>query len=297
MADTQDVEVIKNDAKDTALYMLTKAEIDSKVATAKAFPRSVAKCLEKAMSMVMLSEDIAASCSYSVPRSGGNIEGKSIRLAEIIAANYQNVQYGSRVISNDGKVVVSQGICVDLENNVTSTVEISRKITDKYGKTFSQDMQTVTGNAASAIARRNAIFSVIPSALTDSIYEKAKEIARGSAETLVARRDKAVGFFISIGVTEKQLLAVLEIQKLGDIDLDKLATLTGYKAAIKNGETTAKEIFAEADKETISLEDLQVLFDLKKGAMSADEITNAERIIKEKEVNNYSKLHKTLQTK
>lgn len=242
----QEVEVIE--VNNTALYLLSKAEIDSKIATAKAFPRSVAKCLEKAMSMVMLSEDIAASCSYSLPRAGGKLEGKSIRLAEIIASNYQNIQYGSRVIANDGKNITSQGICVDLENNVTSTVEISRKITDKNGKTFTQDMQTVTGNAASAIARRNAIFSVIPSALTDEIYEKSKEVARGSAETLATRRNKALAYFTGLGVAEKQLLDLLEIQKVGDIDLDKLSILTGMKAAIKNGEATIQSIFEAAPK-------------------------------------------------
>jgi hypothetical protein len=295
----QTMELVSPQATETALYLLTKAEIDTQIATAKAFPRSVSKCLEKAMSMVMLSEDIAASCSYSLPRGGGKIEGKSIRLAEIVASNFQNISYGSRVVSNDGKIITAQGVCFDLENNVRSTLEVSRKITDSKGKTFSQDMQTVTGNAASAIARRNAIFSVIPSALTDSIYDKAKEVARGTVATLVTRRTKAVEYFKSIGVTEKQLCEVLEIQKIGDIDLDRLETLTGFKAAIKNGETTVKDIFEKPEPETINPATLEELFhalaDAKK--LTPDETTDIAAILQNKETNSYPKVLKILNSK
>lgn len=44
-------------------------------------------------------------------------------------------------------------------------------------------------------------------------------------------------------------------------------------------------------------EDLQQLFELKKSAMTEDEITNAERILNNKELNSYSKLLNQLQSK
>lgn len=246
MEQVQEMEVVKTDTTETALYLLTKAEIDTQIATAKAFPRSLTKFRDKALSMATFSEDIAAACTYALPRGGSKLEGPSIRLAEIVAASYTNVQYGGRVIANDGKMITAQGVCIDLENNVKATVEVSRKITDKNGKTYNQDMQVMTGNAAIAIAVRNAIFKVIPGALVSAIQDKAKEVARGTAETLVVRRDKAIAYFKSIGVKEEQLCAVLEIKKVGDIDLDKLETLTGMKTAIKNGEATVKSLF-EAD--------------------------------------------------
>lgn len=237
-------EVVKvENVESTALYLLTKAEIDTQIATAKAFPRSLTQFRDKALSMATFSEDIAASCTYALPRGGSRLEGPSIRLAEIVAASYTNVQYGGRVIANDGKMITAQGVCIDLENNVKATVEVNRKITDKNGKIYSQDMQVMTGNAAIAIAVRNAIFKVIPGALVAAIQDKAKEVARGTAETLVARRDKAISYFRSLGVKDEQLCAVLEIKRVEDIDLDKLETLTGMKAAIKNGEATVQSLF------------------------------------------------------
>lgn len=240
------VEVVQS-----ALELITKAEIDVQISTAKAFPRSLKTFLERAESMATINESVAQSCAYALPRGGKQLEGATVRLAEIICSTYGNIRAGARVIANDGKTITAQGICHDLETNNSVTVEVKRRITDRNGKTFNEDMQTVTGNAACAIAYRNAIFKVVPFALVNNIYEKAKQVARGTAETLTARRDKAVNYLKGLGVTEKQILTVLELKKIDDIDLDKLSVLRGMVTLITNGESTVKELF---DPEPISEE-------------------------------------------
>lgn len=230
-------------SQDTALYLLTKAEIDIAISTAKAFPRSVQLFIDRATSIATITEDVAAACNYSVPRSGKTIEGPSVRLAEIICTSYGNINSGARVIDNDGKTITAQGVCHDLETNNRVTVEVKRRITDRNGKTFSEDMQVVAGNAACAIAFRNAVFKVVPSALIQPIYEATKKVAKGTELTLVERREKAVKYFTDLKVTTKQLCEVLEIVKVEDIDLEKLSILRGMKTAIETGETTVKEIF------------------------------------------------------
>lgn len=242
MENTQElqVEIIPSEA---ALSLITKAEIDMQISTAKAFPRSIKTFLEKAESIATVSEEVAASCNYALPRGGKTLEGPTVRLAEIVCSSYGNIRSGARVIANDGKTITAQGICHDLETNNCVTVEVKRRITDKMGRTFNEDMQTVTGNAACAIAFRNAVFKVIPSALISEIYDKTKEVARGTAETLPERRDKAVKYFKDMGVTEKQILEVLELKKIEDIDLDKLSILRGMVTLLKNGESTVKELF------------------------------------------------------
>ena len=245
-----------------ALSLITKAEIDTQVSTAKAFPRSLKMFLDKAMSMATVSDSVAASCSYALPRGGKTLEGPTVRLAEIACASYGNIRSGARVIANDGKTITAQGICHDLETNNCVTVEVKRKITDREGRTYNEDMQTVTGNAACAIAFRNAVFKVIPAALITDVYDAAKQVARGTAETLPERRDKALSYLKGLGVKEKQICTVLEIKRVEDIDLDKLATLRGMVALIKNGESTIKDLFevkvepatkAEKELERVSL--------------------------------------------
>lgn len=244
--ETQSTEIQQIRTEETAMYLLTKAEIDTQIATAHAFPRSIGKFMQSALSMATISEDIAASCSYSLPRGGRNLDGPSIRLAEIVVASYGNVRVTARIIANDGKFITAQGSCHDLESNAAAQIEVKRRITDRSGKTFNDDMQTIVGNAACAIAYRNVVFKIIPAALIQPIYDKAREVARGTAETLKTRRDKALDYFRALGVKDEQICAVLDIKKIEDIDLDKLQTLTGIRAAIKNGESTLKDIFDPA---------------------------------------------------
>lgn len=248
----------------TALHAMIKAEIDVQIATAKQFPRSITEFLEKALSMATINEDIAETCSYSLPRGDKTLQGPSVRLAEIVCAAYKNIRAGSRVVMNDGRSITAQGFCHDLENNVMIAVEVKRSILQnewipdptrpgkkkKSGKMIpmSEDMQIVTGNAACAIAYRNAVFKVIPTALIIDIYEKTKKVAQGTEATLITRRDKAIGYFHALNITDAQICAVLEIKHIEDIDLEKLSILSGFKSAIKNGESRLDEIFPPEKK-------------------------------------------------
>lgn len=236
-----------------ALSLITKAEIDMQISTAKAFPRSIRTFLDKAMSIATISESVAESCGYSLPPRGNKIiSGPSVRLAEIVASSYGNVRYGARVISNDGKKITAQGVCHDLESNTSTTIEVSRSILQHEWKngvktgnmvTMNEDMQIIVGNAASSIALRNAIFKVIPAALVDDIYKKTKELVAGTEQTLPAKREKAINHLKGMGVKEAQICDALDIKRVEDIDLEKLSILRGMVAAINNGESTVKEMF------------------------------------------------------
>jgi hypothetical protein len=274
MEETQIAEIISQDS----LSLITKAEIDVQISTAKAFPRSIKNFMDKALSIATINESVAASCGYAVPRSGTTITGKSVRLAEIVCASYGNIRSGSRIISNDGQFVTAQGICHDLETNNCRTVEVRRKITDKNGKTFSADMQIMTANAAGSIAYRNAVFSVVPSALVDDIYEKTKEVAKGTLETLPKRRVKAVDYFKSLGVKEQQICDALEVKRIEDIDLEKLFTLTGMRSAILNNEATIKTLF---EKEPIDNKPSSKIFseELKRVSFILDDLNTAKEVI------------------
>lgn len=290
--ENQNNELEVTHVQNSELAIIIKAEMDTQILTAKQFPRSLKMFFDKAMSMATISEGVAASCTYSLPRGGKTLDGPSVRLAEIVCASFGNIRSGARVISNDGKTITAQGICHDLETNNCVTVEIKRRITDKNGRTFNDDMQTVTGNAACAIAFRNAVFKVIPSALVSEIQEKAKEVARGTAETLVVRRDKALAYFKELGVKEKQICDVLEIKKIEDIDLDKLSTLRGMVTLIKNNESTVAELFNTTTE--LNPDDLSAQFEAKRALLKPAEILDIDRILKGKEVASYKKVQDTL---
>lgn len=228
----------------SALESQERAQCDVQIATAHRFPRPDLSIIKKKMvSFATLDEETAEGCFYVLSRQGKEIRGPSARLAEIAAACYGNIRAASRVIANDGKMITAQAVCHDLENNVSISIEVKRRITGKDGKTYSEDMQVVTGNAACSIALRNALFKVVPMALIRPVYDAARQVAIGDVKTLASRRDKAIETFTKMGVTKERVLAVLGKATVEDIDLAALETLIGLHTAVKDGDTTIDEAF------------------------------------------------------
>lgn len=222
-----------------------RGEVDTQISTAKRFPRSIKQFHQKSLSLATLDEETAASCFYTLPRDGKNIEGPSARLAEIVATSWGNIRATANIVDDDGSFIIARGVCWDLENNVAVSVDVRRRITTKNGKRFSDDMIGVTANAACSIALRNAVFKVVPMALVRPIYLQARKVAIGDASTLSDRREKLVARFKQMGVSVEQLMVAIEKpgQGVEDITLDDYGTLIGIGIAIKEGTTSIDEAF------------------------------------------------------
>ena len=187
-------------------------------------------------------------------RNGANgsaqtIEGLSVRMAEIIAGAWGNLRVATRIIGNDGKTITAQAVCHDLETNVAISTEVKRSILTSKGYTFSQDMQVVTGNAAAAIAFRNAVLKVIPKAVTKRVIEEVKKVAMGQALDLEQQRQVLIQYFAKLNVSEQMILDLLQITKREEIDKERVFTLKGIYNAIKEGDTTVQEAFVKPVEE------------------------------------------------
>jgi hypothetical protein len=230
---------------------ITRAEIDGQIATARAFPRSVSAFMREAKELVTLDADMAEACIYALPRDGKTVAGPSARFAEIIQNSFGNNRGGARVVAEDGDFIVAQGVYHDLEKNVQVTMEVRRRIVDKYGKRFKPDMIGVTGNAACAIAHRNAVLKGIPKALWLPIYEAARQVAVGDVTTLIDRREKALGWFQNVNVTPAMVCAKLGVEGVEDIGLPELEILTGLRTAIRDGSMTPEAAFTVEPESTV----------------------------------------------
>lgn len=233
-------------ASSSAIYQQDKAQIDVQIATAKAFPRNVKRSIDNAIAIVTMDRETAATCTYSVPRGGKAITGESVHLAKILSQVWGNLRVEAKVVGIDSKQVTSEAVCFDLENNLAIKAQVKRSIMTKNGR-MSDDMITVTGNAANAIALRNAILSVIPKAIVTKVYTAAKNTITGDVgdkEKLIARRKQVFdGFKDSYGLTEKQVLASVGKAAIDHITADDLVVLIGIGQAIKDGDTTVDEAF------------------------------------------------------
>ena len=240
------------------LTAINRAEVDIQIATAKQYPRDVNAVLNKIATYATMDKETAEDCFYQLKRKDANgddtlIEGLSVRMAEIIAGAWGNLRVQTRIIGNDGKMITAQAVCHDLETNFAVSKEVKRSIVTKKGYTYSQDMQVVTGNAASSIAFRNAVLTVVPKAVTKRIIDEVRKVALGQDIDLEQRRQNIIGYFGKLGVTQQQLFDYLGISKVEEIDKQRVFELRATANAIKEGTTTVQETFvrpaAQAEKQ------------------------------------------------
>ncbi len=252
------------------LQALNRSEVDIQIATAKQYPRDLTATLNKIRTYATMDKETAEDCFYVLRRKNQDgsdqvIDGLSVRMAEIIAGAWGNLRVATRIIGNDGRMITAQAVCHDLETNFAVSKEVKRSIVTKSGKTYSQDMQVVTGNAAASIAFRNAVLAVIPKAVTKKIINEVREVALGQSLDLETSRQKMIAYFGSLGVTQEQILFYLGVKSIEEIDKQAIFELRSTVNAIKEGTTTAKESFIdpfvqaqaqkEADKKTGSAQE------------------------------------------
>jgi hypothetical protein len=245
-----EIEIVEADAMPIAS---AAPEVDVQITTAKRYPRSVKRFLDEAQSMACIDDATAASMAYALPRSGKTISGPSVRLAEIMASAWGNLRAETRIAGEDAKHVTGEAMCWDLEKNVAIRWQVKRRIVDKYGKRYNDDMIVVTGNAASAIAFRNAVFKIIPGSYVSKVLAAARKVAIGDAKNLSVTRDEAFACFRRFGITDDRILATLGKPSIEDVDIDDVATLRGFFTAIRDEGADVQEVFppieTDEDKE------------------------------------------------
>lgn len=243
---TTDGEIIESLGSPSSMAVqLQKAEVDQLITTARAYPRSLKHVQTRIMSMATLDEESAEECIYALPRGGKPIKGPSIRFAEILKQSFGNCRAAARVVAVDRveMYVEAEGVFHDLETNSSTTARVRRRISDKRGKVFNDDMIIVTGNAACSIAMRNAILAGVPKPLWRRAYETVQSTITGDVSTLSENREKAFKALAAFGVKPEQVFAALGREGVEDISVDDIGTLRGMYAALKNGEATVEEMF------------------------------------------------------
>jgi hypothetical protein len=163
-------------------------EVQMAMFVAKQFPRDVFAAFNK----IMISCErkiLAEQAVYEFPRGGQKVTGPSIRLAEVIAQNWGNIDFG--VIELEQKAGVSKAMSYawDLETNVRQTkifdVRHERKAKGSISKLDDpRDIyELVANNGARRL--RACILGVIPGDVIDAAVEKCKQtMANGNKEPI-----------------------------------------------------------------------------------------------------------------
>jgi len=241
-----------------------RAEFDVQITTAKAFPRDLTRVKNDCIALVTMDKETAESCRYVLPRGGKNISGGSVHLARILIQQYGNVRVDSKIKAITENEIISEGVAFDLQSNYAVKVEVRKSILQneyvkgkKTGKKvrMNEDMITVTGNAANAIAFRQAVFAVVPKSIVDACYNAAVQLLTGdlsSEAKLIGARKKALEHFKdNFNASEDDVLKILGLNSINQIKAEQIADLRGIIQSLRDGDISADNLFGRNKPENV----------------------------------------------
>lgn len=244
----------------SAIMAMERAQIDTQVATAHQYPRSMERFKKSSLAMVQMDEETAESCIYCRPvgkekNANGEwmekyAEGPSIRLAEIVAASYGNIRIASRIIEQTERFVRCEGVAHDLESNYAGKSECMESTVTKDGKPYSERQRALVAKVCLAKAYRDACFKVVPRALCKPAMEAAKKVSAAADRPIEERRKKARAWVASLKIDEQRVFAALGVKSWEVTTGDDLLKLTGLKTAIGDGDENIDTVFPPVDQGT-----------------------------------------------
>jgi hypothetical protein len=229
----------------------TIQEVKAMVLIAKEFPRDeqrAARRIQEACRRVQLAED----AEYEYPRGDTRVTGASIRLAEVLATAWGNIDYGFVVVDQRlGRDSDILAYAWDLESNVRA----SRRFTQKHirekksGNVILTDPRDVYECEANHAQRRvrAAILAVIPRDVTDFAVEECRKTMRDADKRPTHEKiQQMLTSFGELGVTADQLTSYLR-HALGATTDREFLQLKRIYSTIKDGIRKAEDYFAVVD--------------------------------------------------
>lgn len=223
-------------------------EVKGKMILARQFPRDTNRSLENVL-LECKRPRLAEVAQYEYPKGDTVVKGPSIRLVEVLARHWGNIDSGVSEIDTYDDHTVVKAYAWDLETNVSDekVFAVQHKRSTKRGSyklTDERDIYEMVANKA-ARRKRSCLLAVMPGWYVDAALEACEETLRNSVtngKSIEAVREAVVSAFAEFGVSPDNIAAKLSrpIDKLDPNDIVKLRHLY---AAIKDGFVKAQDAF------------------------------------------------------
>jgi len=190
---------------------MAAAVIDKRIATARSFPRRISKFKSEAIAALQEDKETAASAEYAKPVGGGTVKGPSVRLAELAAMFWGNleIEVNEPIIGEKNVTVIAKAW--DLERNYSAPGMATTSILNKHGQRYAAHMVETAALATASKARRNAILAIIPKSYITDLLNEAKKVAAKDGKTLEQRRSELLDYFArTFRVQPEQIFEHLE---------------------------------------------------------------------------------------
>ena len=225
-------------------------EVQAMVIMAKQFPRDQIRAMDRILN-ACTRQSLAEGAVYSYPKGGQNVEGPSIRLAEVLAQNWGNLDFGIRELSQANGESVVEAYAWDLETNVrqAKVFQVPHKRFSKSGSktlTDPRDIYEVVANQGSRRLRA-CILGVIPGDVVEKAVEQCSATLQSNVDLSPEGIKKMAGVFAGFGVTIDMIQTryqcrIEAIRPAQYLELRKIYT------SIKDGMSKPADWFVVADE-------------------------------------------------
>lgn len=229
-------------------------EVQAALVIAKRFPRDQKAAVDRIMN-TCTRESLAAVALYQYARGGTDISGASIRLAEAIAQNWGNLDFGFRELSrgeSNGKTYSEvQAYAWDMETNTRRSLQFrvthwrdTRK--GGYAVTDERDIYELLANQSQRRVRA-CILAIVPGDVVEQAEKQCLATLNSKADTSPEATKKLVEAFAEIGVTKEQIEARIQ-RRLDAITPAQVVNLRKVYTSIKDGMSEPGEWFESQDE-------------------------------------------------
>lgn len=250
------------------------SEIQAMVFMAKQFPRNQIQAADRILN-ACTRQTLADSAVYSYPRGGQNVEGPSIRLAEVLAQNWGNLDFGIRELSQENGVSTVEAYAWDLETNVrqAKVFQVAHKRMAKGGTKTLTDPRDIYEMVANQGSRRlrACILSIIPGDIVEAALAQCSVTQAASVgatpEEIKETIRKLMATMGKFGITAENIQDRYQC-RLEAIRPAQIVELRKIYTSLKDGMSKPSDWFAIQEVKKSDAQDLNAMVD---GAAAIEE--------------------------
>lgn len=220
-------------------------EVQAALVVAMRFPRNQPRAMERILD-ACARQALAENALYAYARGGTEITGPSIRLAEVIAQNWQHVHFGVRELGQRSGRSTVEAFAWDLETNVREVrvFEVPHERHTRSGVTKLTDPRDIYENNANMAARRlrACILAIIPGDVVEAAVNQCQKTLVAQADVTPEGIKALVEAFEKIGVSHQMLFRWAQ-RKLDTLQPSQVVRLRSIYASIRDGMSTLDQWF------------------------------------------------------
>lgn len=265
MADLMTVENTGVSTRSTTTEMATTRqaqEVQAAMVIAKKFPRNEMDSINRVLTACKRPR-LAQQAMYEYPRGGQKVTGASIRLAEAIAQNWGNIDFGIVELEQRNGESIVEAYAWDLETNTrqTKVFTVPHVRGTKKGNIALTDPRDIYEMVANQGARRlrACILGVIPGDVVDDALEECEKTIKGqNSKPLKDRIREGVQLFEEKFSVTKEMLEKFIGCKAEAFSENDMLRLNKVFVSLKDGMASREDYFEvgldEKKEESVSAE-------------------------------------------